>query len=69
MTVRVLSEHDVYRLLPVADCIQPMRQVLAALAREELLQPAPVRDPAPGGGDADGADAGSPARPRRRCTR
>ncbi len=39
MTVRVLSEHDVYRLLPVADCIQPMRQVLAALAREELHNP------------------------------
>ena len=39
MTVRVLSEHDVYRLLPVADCIQPMRQVLAGLAREELYNP------------------------------
>jgi ornithine cyclodeaminase len=37
--VRVLSEHDVYRLLPVADCIEPMRQVLAALAREELYNP------------------------------
>jgi ornithine cyclodeaminase len=37
--VRVLSEHDVYRLLPVADCIAPMRQVLAALAREELYNP------------------------------
>jgi ornithine cyclodeaminase len=39
VTVRVLSEHDVYRLLPVADCIEPMRQVLAALARDELYNP------------------------------
>jgi ornithine cyclodeaminase len=39
LRVRVLSEHDVYRLLPVADCIEPMRQVLAALAREELYNP------------------------------
>ncbi len=39
MTVRILSEHDVYRLLPVADCIEPMEQVLAALAREELYNP------------------------------
>ncbi len=39
MSVRVLSEHDVYRLLPVADCIEPMEQVLAALAREELYNP------------------------------
>jgi ornithine cyclodeaminase len=39
MTVRVLSEQDVHRLLPVADCLEPMRQVLAALAREELYNP------------------------------
>jgi len=39
MSVRVLSEHDVYRLLPVAACIEPMEQVLAALAREELHNP------------------------------
>jgi ornithine cyclodeaminase len=39
VSVRVLSEHDVYRLLPVADCIEPMRQVLAALEREELYNP------------------------------
>jgi ornithine cyclodeaminase len=39
VSVRVLSEHDVYRLLPVADCIEPMRQVLAALARDELYNP------------------------------
>ena len=39
MSVLVLSERDVYRLLPVADCIEPMRKVLAALAREELYNP------------------------------
>jgi ornithine cyclodeaminase len=39
VSVRVLSEHDVYRLLPVADCIEPMRQVLAALARDEVHNP------------------------------
>jgi ornithine cyclodeaminase/alanine dehydrogenase-like protein (mu-crystallin family) len=39
MSVRVLSEHDVYRLLPVADCIAPMEEVLAALARDELYNP------------------------------
>jgi ornithine cyclodeaminase len=39
MSVSVLSEHEVYRLLPVADCIEPMREVLAALAREELYNP------------------------------
>jgi ornithine cyclodeaminase/alanine dehydrogenase-like protein (mu-crystallin family) len=39
VSVRVLSEHDVYRLLPVADCIEPMRRVLAALARDELYNP------------------------------
>src|SRR5262249_40893294 len=39
VSVRVLSEHDVYRLLPVADCIEPVRQVLAALTREELYNP------------------------------
>jgi ornithine cyclodeaminase/alanine dehydrogenase-like protein (mu-crystallin family) len=39
MSVRVLSEADVYRLLPVADCIEPMERVLASLAREELHNP------------------------------
>ena len=51
MTVRVLSEHDVRRLLPVADCIEPMAEALAALARERALQPAPLgRPPARRGG-------------------
>ncbi len=39
MSVRVLGEADVYRLLPVADCIEPMERVLAALARDELYNP------------------------------
>jgi len=39
MSVRVLSEADVRRLLPVADCIEPMERALAALARDELYNP------------------------------
>ncbi len=39
MSVRVLGEHDVRRLLPVAECIEPMAEVLAALARDELYNP------------------------------
>jgi ornithine cyclodeaminase len=39
VSVRILSEEDVRRLLPVAECIEPMRQALAALARDELLNP------------------------------
>jgi ornithine cyclodeaminase/alanine dehydrogenase-like protein (mu-crystallin family) len=37
--MRVISEHDVLRLLPVADCIEPMEHALAALARDELFNP------------------------------
>ncbi len=39
MTVRVLSERDVQRLLPMADCIDAMAEALAALARDELHNP------------------------------
>ena len=39
MSVRVLSEHDVQRLLPMAECIDAMAEVLAALARDELHNP------------------------------
>ena len=39
MSVRVLTEHDVRRLMPVADCIEPMAEALAALARGELYNP------------------------------
>ena len=35
----MLSEADVYRLLPVADCIAPMERVLAELSRGELFNP------------------------------
>ncbi len=39
MSVRVIGEHDVFRLLPVADCIAPMEEVLASLAHGELYNP------------------------------
>jgi len=39
VSVRVLGEHDVRRVLPVADCIEPMAEVLAALARDDLYNP------------------------------
>ena len=39
MTVRVLDEHEVRRLLPMDVCIDLMADVLAALAREELYNP------------------------------
>jgi len=37
--VRVLDEHDVRRLLPMADCIDLMAEALAALARGEVYNP------------------------------
>ena len=37
--VRVIDEHDVRRLLPMADCIDLMADALAALARDEVLNP------------------------------
>jgi ornithine cyclodeaminase len=39
VTVRILSEADVRRLLPMEECIERMAEVLAALARGELYQP------------------------------
>jgi ornithine cyclodeaminase/alanine dehydrogenase-like protein (mu-crystallin family) len=39
MTVRVIGERDVHRLLPVGDCIEEMARVLASLARGELHNP------------------------------
>src|SRR5579872_4783460 len=39
MSVRILSEADVHRLLPMQDCIASMEGALAALAREELFNP------------------------------
>jgi ornithine cyclodeaminase/alanine dehydrogenase-like protein (mu-crystallin family) len=39
MTVRILDENDVRRLLPMSACIDVMSDVLAGLAREELYNP------------------------------
>lgn len=39
MSVLVLSEHDVRRLLDMESCIEAMTEVLASLARGELYQP------------------------------
>ena len=39
MSVLVLSEHDVRRLLDMEPCIEAMTEVLASLARGELFQP------------------------------
>lgn len=39
MSLLVLSEHDVERLLTMESCIEAMADVLAALARGELYQP------------------------------
>jgi ornithine cyclodeaminase/alanine dehydrogenase-like protein (mu-crystallin family) len=39
MSIRVIDEHDVQRLLPMPTCIDLMADVLAGLAREELFNP------------------------------
>ena len=39
MTLLVLSERDVDRLLPMTDCVEAMEEVLSSLARGELFQP------------------------------
>jgi ornithine cyclodeaminase len=39
MTVRILDEHDVRRLLPMDECIDVMADALAALARGEVHNP------------------------------
>lgn len=39
MRLLVLSEHDVRSLLDMESCIEAMREVLTALARDELFQP------------------------------
>ncbi len=51
MSLLVLSEHDIRRLLDMESCIEAMTEVLASLARGELYQPLRfvVRPP-----DADG---------------
>ena len=49
MSVLVLSEHDVRELLDMESCIEAMEGMLAALARDELHDPAALRDPTAGG--------------------
>ena len=51
MSLLVLSEHDVERLLTMENCIEAMADVLASLARGELFQPLRfvVRPPDAGG--------------------
>jgi ornithine cyclodeaminase len=51
VSVLVLSEHDVRRLLDMESCIEAMTRVLASLARGELFQPLRlvVRPPEAGG--------------------
>jgi ornithine cyclodeaminase len=39
VSVRVLDERDVRRLLPMSECIEVMAEALASLAREELYNP------------------------------
>jgi ornithine cyclodeaminase/alanine dehydrogenase-like protein (mu-crystallin family) len=39
MSVLVLADHDVRRLLPMDECIEAMESILQALARGELHQP------------------------------
>jgi ornithine cyclodeaminase len=39
MSVRIIGREDVERLMPVAECIEPMERVLEALGRGELLNP------------------------------
>ncbi|HEX4520628.1 MAG TPA: ornithine cyclodeaminase family protein [Gaiellaceae bacterium] len=38
-TVRILDKQQVLRLMPVAECIEPMAEVLASLTRGELENP------------------------------
>jgi ornithine cyclodeaminase/alanine dehydrogenase-like protein (mu-crystallin family) len=39
VSVRILDEHDVRRLLPMNECIEVMAEALASLARDELHNP------------------------------
>jgi ornithine cyclodeaminase len=48
MSVRILDEHDVRRLLPMADCIDVMADALAAVSRGEVYNPLRVMARPPG---------------------
>jgi hypothetical protein len=39
MSVRVIDEHEVRRLLPMSECIDVMADALATLARGEVHNP------------------------------
>lgn len=39
MSVLILNQQEIERLMPIADCIRLMREALAALARGEMTQP------------------------------
>ena len=39
MSVRIIDEHDVRRLLPMGECIEVMAEALASLARGEVHNP------------------------------
>ena len=49
MSVLVLAEHDVRRLLPMSECIEAMEEVLRSLARGGLHQPLRPMTRAPDG--------------------
>ena len=69
MSVRILDEHDVRRLLPMAECIEAMAEALAALARGELHNPLRFVVRPPGRAEPDGADARAPRRRLAVCGR
>ena len=69
MSVRILDEHDVRRLLPMGECIDVMAEALASLARGELHNPLRFVVRPPGEQSADGADARPPSAARRRSRR
>jgi ornithine cyclodeaminase len=48
MSVRILDEHDVARLLPMAECIDVMANALAAVSRGEVYNPLRVMAQPPG---------------------
>lgn len=50
MPVRLLTGHDVTRLLPMAACIETMADTLSALARGQAIQPLRTMLRLPGGG-------------------
>ena len=66
MSVRILDEHDVRRLLPMGECIEVMAEALASLARGEVHNPLRFVVRPPRRAEPDGADARLPRRRRRR---